>query len=121
MSTVLSLTFQITLVGMGLVFGAIILLWGLMAALTRVLPETEAMTAPALTSEQPGLSNAQLASEASIEDERRKQAAVAAVCLALAQELDHTPHAFPTPPSAAVSPWQAVSRANAMNQRGRLR
>lgn len=120
MSNQLLLTLQITLVGMGLVFGAILLLWGLMVALTRLLPGSQQR----LPASQPGYSklpDTQPHSEDSTEIERRQQAASAAVTVALALELDHTPHAFPTPPSAAVSPWQAVSRANAMNKRGRIR
>jgi Na+-transporting methylmalonyl-CoA/oxaloacetate decarboxylase gamma subunit len=121
MSHLLSLTFQITLVGMGLVFGAILLLWGLMTALTRLLPDNEALLSSSPSREESGIPEVNIAPEVSAEGERRKQAAVAAISVALAQELDHTPHAFPTPPSAAVSPWQAVSRANAMHKRGRLK
>ncbi len=40
--TDLALSFQITLIGMGLVFGAIIVLWGLMVLLTAVIRDRSA-------------------------------------------------------------------------------
>jgi Na+-transporting methylmalonyl-CoA/oxaloacetate decarboxylase gamma subunit len=42
----LSLSLQITLIGMGLVFGAIILLWIMMAVLVRLTPDREAGKEP---------------------------------------------------------------------------
>ncbi len=121
MSHILTLTFQITLLGMGLVFGALLLLWGLMALLVRLAPERVEQNAEPGLSPQAAVPGTETISETSGEDERRHRAAAAAVAIALAQELDHTPHAFPTPPSAAVSPWQAISRAKAMDKLGRSR
>ena len=98
---------QITLAGMGLVFGAILILWLVMAVLVK------------LTS-QPGSKQVD-AGSAEMESERKRRAAVAAVALALATEADHEPHEFPLPPTAIVSAWQSVMRSTMLNKRGRIR
>jgi len=107
MSENLLLSLQITLVGMGMVFGAIILIWGLMALLVRIAGETEA-----LNWEEGALA----------ELERKRQAAVAAVFVALAQQAHSMePHEFPLPSTALVSAWQSVMRTRMLNKRGRTR
>lgn len=96
---------MITLIGMGLVFLALILLWGVMNALVRLARETETPAEPEM-----------------LEIERRKRAAAAAVAVALSEPLNPlAPHAFPEPPTAIVSVWQAVMRSNILNKRGRTR
>ncbi len=95
---------EITVIGMGLVFGAILLLWGVMAALVRVTAER----APATTEPD----------EKAMAREQRRRAAVAAVAVALAQEEALEPRHFPLPPTALVSAWQAVRRADQLGQRG---
>jgi hypothetical protein len=103
----LSLPLQITLVGMGLVFASILLLWGLMAALVRILPEKEGPVT------------------ATDELELKQRAAAAAVSAALAdaaQEQESAPvHEFPLPPTAQVSAWQTVMRTKMLNKRGSVR
>ena len=101
MNPSLFLSLQITLIGMGLVFGAIVLLWGLMALLVRLLGERSAVS-----------------DLDQLEPARRSKAAIAAVSMALALELDAVPHEFPLPPTAAVSPWQSVMRSKILNKRG---
>ncbi|MBN1201631.1 MAG: OadG family protein [Anaerolineae bacterium] len=102
MSENLITSLEITVVGMGLVFGAILLLWLVMALLVRFTTEREP---------EPTGPNAD-------EIEMRRRAAVAAVAVALARQIDDTqPHAFPLPPTAAVSPWQAVMRGRHLKQR----
>ncbi len=103
---------QISMVGMGLVFGAIVLLWGLMALLVR------------LTAERPEPAPAGLDSQR----ELKQRAAAAAVAAALAIEVQRPtevapflPRQFPLPPSATISPWQAVRRAHLLNRRGPVR
>ena len=101
----LSNALLITVIGMGLVFGAIFLLWGVMAILVRLA------SAPAETPHQ-----------TNEEAERRRRAAVAAVALALARQ-SHAiePSEFPLPPTALVSAWQAVMRTRMLSKRGRTR
>jgi Na+-transporting methylmalonyl-CoA/oxaloacetate decarboxylase gamma subunit len=104
MSTV-SLALQLTAAGMGLVFATILLLWGLMVVLVRVAQ------APATTREPP------TAPELGMEE----QAAAAAVAFALRREAAAARAAFPLPPTAFVSAWQAVRRSSQLNQRGPVR
>ncbi|MBM4425296.1 MAG: sodium pump decarboxylase subunit gamma [Chloroflexi bacterium] len=106
MSSSLALSLQITLVGMSLVFAAIILLWGLMSTLMR------------LTADRPQSSAAEPA-EPTDSRELKRRAAVAAVAVALAvSRQSRPPPQSPLPPTAHVSPWQSVMRANQLKQRG---
>lgn len=104
----LSLTLVITAVGMGLVFAAILLLWGVMVLLVRLAGERDhTLTAQA----EPDMA----------ELEMKRRAAAAAVAIALASGDDGEPHEFPLPPTALVSAWQAVNRGRMMNKRGQVR
>jgi Na+-transporting methylmalonyl-CoA/oxaloacetate decarboxylase gamma subunit len=109
------LTLQITLIGMGLVFAALILLWGFMELLVR------------LTAVQPSKKEESLAAKTETLDapdttaaDDRNRVALAAVALALA-ERDQEMREFPVPPTAIVSAWQAVNRSNMLNKRGQIR
>ncbi len=97
----LLLSLQITLVGMGLVFAAILLLWALMAVLVRLTAER---------GPQGGVAERQL----------RERAAAVAVAAAL-ERARQAPAQFPLPPTAFVSAWQAVMRAGRLRQRGPVR
>lgn len=109
MSENLIIALQITLVGMGLVFAAILLLWGAMALLVR-------LTARSVEAE------AEQERAALTELERKQRAAAAAVAVALAQVAEASePHEFPLPPTALVSAWQAVMRTRILNKRGPTR
>jgi sodium pump decarboxylase gamma subunit len=101
----LNLALQITLLGMGLVFGVIILLWGLITLIGKL---TQKQTHQDVSSSQ-------------AEAERQKKAAVAAITIALANELDTQPHVFPLPSTAIISAWQAVMRGKMLNKRGSTR
>ena len=99
----LSVALQITVIGMSLVFLAIILLWGLMALLVRV---------GKFRSDVLGALNRE-------EMERKSRAAAAAVALGLAMEAESfEPQEFPLPPTALVSAWQAVMRTSMLGKRG---
>jgi hypothetical protein len=101
----LSQALLITVVGMSLVFGAILLLWGTMAILVR-------LTSPAGQASEERLGNED-------EMELKRQAAAAAVAVALELAEAGAPvHEFPLPPTATVSPWQAVMRTRMLNKRG---
>jgi Na+-transporting methylmalonyl-CoA/oxaloacetate decarboxylase gamma subunit len=105
----IQLALQITLVGMGLVFAAILVLWGLMAILVRLAPERRRDDKTETTA-------------SGDEFERKRRAAAIAVVIALAQQADTTePHEFPLPPTAIVSAWQAVMRTRMLNKRGPTR
>lgn len=95
----LTYALQITLIGMSLVFGAIMLLWGVMVIMVRLM-------------------NPPAARELSSEAEMKQRAAAAAVSLALSKQSQQEAHLFPLPPTAFVSAWQAVTRSNQLRQRG---
>jgi hypothetical protein len=117
----LGLALQITLIGMALVFSAILALWGVMALLVRLTagsepvagPSAEAATAPVAGDPAMvpgGAKRARLA----------RLAAAAAVGVALAQRQAPVPR-FEGPPTATVSAWQAAMRASQLKQRGPTR
>jgi Na+-transporting methylmalonyl-CoA/oxaloacetate decarboxylase gamma subunit len=110
MTSDLIVALQITVVGMGLVFAAILLLWGLMALLVRLTPER-------------GEEQTQEASDDRLaETERKRRAAAVAVAIALAQQAEsREPNEFPLPPTPLVSAWQAVMRTSMLNKRGPTR
>ena len=100
---------KITLIGMGLVFGSIILLWFMMAILMRLNEEKKPKIKPSIFTEQADPIN------------QKRKAAVAAVVVALAREFETEMHEFPLPPTAFVSAWQAVNRTDMLKKRGRIR
>lgn len=106
----LSIAIQITVVGMGLVFAAIILLWGLMALLVKVLPEESAPQSLEVAPDSEGAANA------------KRRAAVAAVAVAMALAKESKPAVqMALPPTATVSAWQAAMRTNRLKLRGPVR
>ena len=117
----LLLALQITAIGMGLVFGSIILFWLIMAAMVR-------LTKPGVERSpdgEPRQSNVpdDLSSEKAL---LRRRAAVAAVAVALARQIGAAePPARPAPPTGQVSAWQTVQRANRLraqnSRRGAVR
>lgn len=100
----LIISLWITALGMGLVFGAILLLWGLMSLMTRLLTEREAGP------EVPDEARAQKA-----------RAAAAAVAVALADQAQNRIGHFPMPNTALVSAWQLGMRTRQMSQKGSLK
>lgn len=104
----LSMSLVITGIGMGLVFGAIILLWAVMAITVHFTADNK------LTNDSSNI-------KASDEIDRKIKAAVAAVSIALAHESTIEPHEFPLPPTALVSAWQAVMRSEMLKRRSHPR
>lgn len=98
----------ISLIGMGLVFGAIVLFWALIRLLVGLAGDGQsAMREPAAATE---------------EREMKRLAAATAVSVALAErDALSEPQPFPLPPTALVSTWQAVLRARQLAQRRRAR
>jgi Na+-transporting methylmalonyl-CoA/oxaloacetate decarboxylase gamma subunit len=101
----------ITLVGMGLVFAIIVLLWGLIALVAKLGGRMS--RAPAVQE------------DAELENRRLAACVAVATALALAAQSDSVPgdtvNPFPLPTAAVVSPWQAVMRAKILNRRGSVR
>jgi len=118
MSENLMLALQITLVGMGIVFAAIILLGLVMSLLVRLAADKP----QAAVNEDGPAAAAEEASAAEMELARKRRAAAAAVAIAMAQQADHSqPHAYPLPPTPLISAWQAVKRTRILNKRGPTR
>jgi Na+-transporting methylmalonyl-CoA/oxaloacetate decarboxylase gamma subunit len=114
MTSDLILTLQITFVGMGLVFGAIVLLWVVIAMLMRIAAGRSLPAEP--MQDRPDYA----AIEIEEEREQKRKAAIVAVAIALGID-KQAPHEFPLPPTAIVSAWQAVMRANNIRRRGSAR
>ena len=90
---------------MGLVFAALILIWWMMALLTRVTAEKEA---PA----------SETASAAALENDEKAQAAAIGVAMAMAEHQLSQAHPLPEPPTAIVSAWQLGMRSRQLSQKG---
>ena len=89
----------ITLIGMGLVFIAIILLWGLMALLVNITKDKE--EPETITGESSTVIN---------NGEQKARAAAAAVAVALATNTASPYQGKDQPPTAQVSAWQSAKR-----------
>jgi Na+-transporting methylmalonyl-CoA/oxaloacetate decarboxylase gamma subunit len=107
-----TLSLQITALGMGLVFGAILLLWLMMVLLTRFTRDKESEDIPATDSLEP----------ASVSESGFKlQAAAIAVAIALAEQGQSSAHPLTEPPTAIVSAWQLGMRTRQSSEKGNFR
>jgi len=102
----------IWLIGSGLVFASIFLFNWVILSIKRFISDRERVD----NISTPGTSE-----HASSADDRKRRAVLAAVALAQQQHAGLEPREFPLPPTAFVSAWQAVSRANHLRRRERGR
>jgi Na+-transporting methylmalonyl-CoA/oxaloacetate decarboxylase gamma subunit len=102
----ISIALQITVLGMGLVFAAIILLWGMMALLTKIAAGKETQE---IASQSPNTRR---------EEDLKAQAAAIAVAMALAEQQASQAHPLSLPPTAIISAWQLGMRTRQMYQKG---
>jgi Na+-transporting methylmalonyl-CoA/oxaloacetate decarboxylase gamma subunit len=120
MTTNLLLSLEITALGMGLVFGAIMLLWGMMILLTALTADKETeveddsspLGASASDSPKP-VSTTQTDSKLSV--------ALLAVAMALAEQGQTSAHPLEQPPTALVSAWQLGMRTRQMSEKGSMK
>ncbi|MBI3162238.1 MAG: OadG family protein [Chloroflexi bacterium] len=115
------LSLQITALGMGLVFGAILLLWLMMVLLTALTAEKET---PATSLSQPNQDASRFASPApdSVSDNESKLKAISiAVAIALAEQGQSSTHPLSQPPTALVSAWQLGMRTSQRSEKGNFR
>jgi Na+-transporting methylmalonyl-CoA/oxaloacetate decarboxylase gamma subunit len=113
------LALEITALGMGLVFGAIILLWWMMSLLTVITAEKDV----------PSQRNAAVSdseNSAPVMDVNFKaQAAAIAVAIALAEQHISiemsSAHRLSEPPTTIVSAWQLGMRTRQLYQKGPTR
>ena len=94
---------QITALGMGLVFAAIILLWWMMDLLTLIT-----------TDEQPASDSA--AATPVLDNDLKAQAAAVAVTIALAKQ-ESLERPLADPPTAIVSAWQLGTRTRQLYEK----
>lgn len=113
----LSIALQITVLGMGLVFAAIILLWWMMALLTKLTSGKDTEGSASITPAPP-LRSALQSPEGRGESELRARAAAIAVAMALAEQQTSQAHPLSLPPTAIVSAWQLGMRTRQMYQKG---
>ena len=109
MNNLLIQALQITALGMGLVFGAILLLWLMMILLTYFTADKEPASPPA--PEPASVSTSGF----------KAQAAAIAVAIALTEQGQSTAHPLPEPPTAIVSAWQLGMRTSQRSQKGNFR
>lgn len=116
------LSLEITALGMGLVFGAIILLWGMMALLTAVTAEKEspAEEEPALRHAQDNASDSPEA-DSPPQADSKLQVALLAVAMALAEQGQTSARPLEQPPTALVSAWQLGMRTRQMSEKGTMK
>ena len=118
--TDLLLSLQITALGMGLVFGAILLLWLMMVLLTLFTADKEILPDEISASPKGTMSDSPEA--VSVPEIGFKLQAVAlAVAIALAEQGQSTAHPLPDPPTAIVSAWQLGMRTSQRSQKGNFR
>ena len=94
---------QITVLGMGLVFAVLILIWWMMALLTKFTEEIEVSVSEAAPAKDEG--------------EKAKAAAIA-VAIAMAEHQLSQTHPPPAPPTMIVSAWQLGMRTRQLSQKG---
>jgi Na+-transporting methylmalonyl-CoA/oxaloacetate decarboxylase gamma subunit len=108
MSDAFTQSLQITAIGMGLVFAAIILLWWMMNLLTFITADKKAESD----------SSSETPSAVVIDGDLKAQAAAVAVAIALADQQASAAYLGTEPPPAIVSAWQLGMRTRQMYQKG---
>lgn len=106
------LALQITALGMGLVFAALILLWWMIHLLTALTAEKD--NSSRHTAPVSGTPHVALV----LDKEFKARAAAVAVAIALAELEASSAYSQPTPPATIVSAWQQVMRTRQMYQKG---
>ncbi|MDD1751142.1 MAG: OadG family protein [Methanothrix sp.] len=100
----MAIALEITLLGMGLVFAAIVLLWWMMNLLTAV------------TADKPSASDSGAAAPI-MDSDLKAQAAAAAVAIAFAEQQNSVAHPLSEPPTAIVSAWQLGMRTRQLYEK----
>lgn len=117
MTSNLLLSFEITALGMGLVFGAIMLLWGMMVVLTALTADKETELEDASSPLSASASDSTEA-DSPPQADSRLQVALLAVAMALAEQGQTSAHPLEQPPTALVSAWQLGMRTRQMSEKG---
>jgi Na+-transporting methylmalonyl-CoA/oxaloacetate decarboxylase gamma subunit len=105
-----TLSLQITALGMGLVFGAILLLWLMMVLLTAFTTEKE--------STEETIASDSAEADSTSQADSKLQVALLAVAMALAEQDTSSAHPLEQPPTTIVSAWQLGMRTRQMAEKG---
>ena len=116
----LLLSLQITALGMGLVFCAILLLWLMMVLLTLFAADKERLLDEVPASQKGTMSDSPVLDSVS-ETGIKLQAVAVAMAIALAEQGQSTAHPLPDPPTAIVSAWQLGMRTRQSSEKGNFR
>lgn len=106
----MTIALEITALGMGLVFGAIILLWWMMSLLTAITADR-----PTASDTTSGENTAEPVPVA--EDDLKAKAAAVAVAIAFAEQQTSLAHPLSEPPTAFVSAWQLGMRTRQLYEK----
>jgi hypothetical protein len=117
MTTNLLLSLEITALGMGLVFGAIMLLWGMMILLTALTADKETEVEDASSPLSTSASDSPVTVSLPQADSKL-QIALLATAMALAEQGQTSAHPLEQPPTALVSAWQLGMRTRQMSEKG---
>jgi sodium pump decarboxylase gamma subunit len=109
------LALEITALGMGLVFAAIILLWWMMSLLTTITAEKD--VPPKRDATDSDSKNSAPVMEVNF----KARAAAIAVAIALAEQQASSAHLLSEPPTTIVSAWQLGMRTRQLYQKGPIR
>ena len=109
---VLSQSLWITVISMGLVFAALVLLAGLMAGMTRVFRERTVLTPGPFAKHPRG------APDYGRGGEEKERAAAIAVAVALAEQAQSTARPLTSPQPTIIGAWQLGMRTRQMAQKG---
>jgi Na+-transporting methylmalonyl-CoA/oxaloacetate decarboxylase gamma subunit len=108
MSETFTQSIWITLLSMGLVFAALLLLAGLMSAMTRIFRDRDS------ASDSPAVVPV-------IESGDKARAAALAVAVALAEQAQSTARPLTPPQPAIIGAWQLGMRTRQMAQKGEMK
>jgi sodium pump decarboxylase gamma subunit len=108
----LATSLWITLIGMGLVFVAILLLWALMEILMRLTARFAAAEAEESEAEDAESEIVALPTPVAASQGQKQKAAAAAVAIAMALR---RPTIKTTPSGPSGSAWQAITRSSQLN------
>lgn len=108
MTETLTQSLWITLLGTGLVFVALVLLAGLMSAMTRLFRERETALTPNPSPEGRGVRG----------EGNKARAAALGVAVALAEQSQSTARPLTSPQPTIIGAWQLGMRTRQMTQKG---
>lgn len=111
-----ALSLQITALGMGLVFGVILLLWLMMVILTALTTDKDTSTEH---SASPASHSAE--TDSALQTDSKLRVALLAVAMALEEQHTSSAHPLEQPPTAIVSAWQLGMRTRQMSEKGHTR